>query len=286
LGNEILRKIRITPDEFDIWVKAPEVSENAKPGQFVIIRVDESGERIPLTIADTDPISESIRLIYQVVGASTLKLSKLNSGDKILNLAGPLGRESELTSAKKVIVAGGGVGIAAILPIIKGLKKNQNEIYSIIGAKTKEYLILKNEIREFSDFFFICTDDGSEGEKGFVTNIYNKLLKNENHGFDASWAVGPTVMMKALSEIAVEKNILLWTSLNPIMVDGTGMCGGCRVKVRNTIKFACVDGPEFDGRFVDWNSLLLRQKQFTGQEKESFSLKSEHGGGCRSDVKD
>lgn len=265
----ITKKRKIADDEFDIWIKAPLIASSAGPGQFVVIRSHDGAERIPLTIADSNSETGEIRIIYQVVGTSTQKLSKVECGEYIMNVAGPLGKPSEMCSQKKVIVIGGGVGIAAILPIVKALHRLENHVVTILGAKNKDYIILREELDEYSDELIITTNDGSEGFKGFVTDMLSNKLEN---GFevDCAWAVGPTVMMKAVSVIAGINVFPVWTSLNPIMIDGTGMCGGCRVKVDGEVKFACVDGPEFDGRFVDWDNLTQRQRQYDDEEKESY----------------
>jgi len=257
----------VAPNEFDIWIKAPQIATHAKAGQFVIIMSDEESERIPLTIADSDG-KEAIRIIYQVVGTSTQKLSRLNEGDAISNCAGPLGKPSEIPTGEKTLVIGGGVGIAAILTIIKTLKEQSNHVTTILGSRDSEHIILEDEIRQISDELLIYTDDGSAGTKGLVTDAMKSLFEGGRE-FDAAWAVGPTVMMKYCSLVAKEQDLLIWTSLNPIMIDGTGMCGGCRVKVNNTIQYACVDGPEFDGRAVDWDILMNRQKQYLQEEQES-----------------
>lgn len=267
MSYTILKKVQAAPNEYDIWVKAPQIASHAKAGQFVIVMADENSERIPLTIADTDK-KEAIRVIYQVVGTSTEKLAQLNVGDSLNTCAGPLGQPSEIPEGKQTLVIGGGVGIAAILTIIKTLKEKGNHVTTILGSRDREHLILENEIREIADETLIYTDDGSAGKKGLVTDGMNALFEAGKR-FDAAWAVGPTIMMKFCSLVAKEHDLLIWTSLNPIMIDGTGMCGGCRVKVKDTIKYACVDGPEFDGRYVDWDILMNRQKQYSKEETES-----------------
>ncbi len=267
MGYKITEKKKIAPDEYDIWVQAPRIAKHASAGQFVIIIVDEEGERIPLTIAGMRE-DEEIRLIYQVVGSSTEKLSRLDTRDEIGNIAGPLGKPSELTRGKQTLVIGGGVGIAAIVPIIQALKASDNMVTVILGSRDADHMILKEEIESAADEVLIYTDDGSLGEKGRVTDAMMKLHK-DGRDFDQAWAVGPTIMMKYCSLLAKDIDLPIWTSLNPIMIDGTGMCGGCRVKVRDEIKFACVDGPEFDGRFVDWKMLMQRQKQYKKEERQS-----------------
>jgi ferredoxin--NADP+ reductase len=250
------------------------ISRYAEPGQFVMIRATEESERIPLTIADTYPERNSIRLIFQVAGTSTYKLSRLKEGDYVLNIAGPLGKPSETVENRKVLLIGGGVGIAAIFPIAKHLFKKGNDVDVILGAKNASLLILKDEFTAYCDQIYLCTDDGSHGRKGFVTDIMKELLEKNTQpiqsAYSVGWAVGPTIMMRKCSEIAKNYTFHLWVSLNPVMVDGTGMCGGCRVIVNQQIYFACVDGPEFDGREVDWDNLLLRQKQFSEEERHSW----------------
>jgi len=263
----ILKKVQVAPNEYDIWVEAPQIASHAKAGQFVIVMADENAERIPLTIADTDK-KEAIRIIYQVVGTSTEKLARLNEGDALRNCAGPLGKPSEIPHGKRALVIGGGVGIAAILTIIKTLKEQNNHVTAILGSRDRDHLILEDEIRSVADETWVFTDDGSAGEKGLVTDGMKKLFELGKQ-FDAAWAVGPTIMMKFCSAVAKEHDLVIWTSLNPIMIDGTGMCGGCRVKVKDTVKYACVDGPEFDGRYVDWDILMNRQKQYTDEEAHS-----------------
>lgn len=267
MSYTILKKNQVAPNEYDIWIKAPQIATHAKAGQFVILMADEQSERIPLTIADTDK-KEAIRIIYQVVGTSTQKLSQLNEGDALSHCAGPLGKPSEIPTGKRTLVIGGGVGIAAILTIIKALKEQSNHVTTILGSRDSEHIILEDEIRQFSNDLLIYTDDGSAGEKGLVTDGM-KALFEASREFDAAWAVGPTIMMKFCSLVAKEHDLLIWTSLNPIMIDGTGMCGGCRVKVNDIIQYACVDGPEFDGRAVDWDILMNRQKQYLQEEQES-----------------
>jgi len=279
LPYKIVSKKNIAPNQTDCWIQAPLVAQHAQPGQFVVLRVDEVGERIPLTIADADPEQGTIRLIVLQAGESTQKICALQQGEEILNLMGPLGHPSELPENQKLLMVGGGVGIAAILPMVKRAKELGNLVWAILGAKSSEHMILQQEISHFADRTLLCTDDGSLGHKGFVTDVFAQVLSEKKPAFDQGWAVGPTVMMKALSAVAVENDFLLWTSLNPIMVDGTGMCGGCRVTVDGQMKFACVDGPEFDGRKVDWVELLQRQAQYLSAEKQSLQA---HG--CRLDT--
>lgn len=267
MSYKIIKKREIAPNEYDIWIEAPQIAKHAKAGQFVIVMADEQSERIPLTIADTDK-TQAVRVIYQVVGTSTQKLEQLQENDTISSLAGPLGMPSEIPEGKRALVIGGGVGIAAILTIIKTLKEKGNHITCILGSRNKEHLILNDEISAIAHETIVYTDDGSIGKKGLVTDGMEKLFE-KGEKFDAAWAVGPTIMMKYCSLVAKEHELLIWTSLNPIMIDGTGMCGGCRVKVGDEIKYACVDGPEFDGRDVDWETLINRKNQYKKEEEDS-----------------
>lgn len=262
--NEIVVKKELAPSIKLMVVYTPLVARKFKPGQFVIVRVCEEGERIPLTIADAD--NDNITLVFQEVGKTTKMLGRLNVGDRILNLLGPLGRPTHIENYGHVCCVGGGVGVAALYPIAKALKEIGNRVTSIIGARTKDLIIFEDEMRRVSDELYITTDDGSKGERGFVTDVLKRLL--EKNIFDRVFAIGPAIMMKVVSDVTKTKNIKTIVSLNPIMIDGTGMCGGCRVIVGGETKFACVDGPGFDGHLVDFNHLLLRLKMYEKQEKE------------------
>ena len=248
-----------------IEVLAPDIAKKALPGQFIVSKIDEKGERIPLTIAEKDSKKGTISLIFQEIGATTKRLGSLDEGEEILNLAGPLGKPSEIKNYGKVIAIGGGVGTAVVYPLICALKETGNIVFSILGVKSKRFLILEKELREISDKFFLTTDDGSAGEKGFVSDVLKKLLAREK--IDLVITAGPLIMMKVISQITEPYKIKTIVSLNPIMVDGTGMCGSCRVRVGNESKFACVDGPEFDGHLVDFDTLIARSKLFSSQEK-------------------
>lgn len=267
--NEITYKDQLSEKEFDFWIKAPLIAEKAQPGQFVILRMDETGERIPLTIVDTNTTKGEIRLIIQVVGTSTTILSNLQVGDQILDIVGPLGEPTKIKNYGKVMVVGGGVGIAAIYPILKGLKQAGNEVITILGAKMAELVILVDECREYSDQLIINTDDGSLGEKGLVTASMEKILSADS-AVKCIWSIGPGIMMKFCTLTAEKFGVPIYVSLNPIMIDGTGMCGGCRVTVGNSTKFACVDGPEFLGSEVDWDEFLMRLRQYGVEEKCSY----------------
>jgi ferredoxin--NADP+ reductase len=252
-------------------IKAPLVAKKAKAGQFIILRIDEKGERIPLTITDYDRKEETVTIIFMEVGKTTKQLGKLEIGDSILNFTGPLGEASEIKKYGNIVCIGGGVGIAPLYPIIKALKLEDNYIISILGARNKNLLMLENEIGKYSDEFFITTDDGSKGTKGFVSDILQNII-DSNKKIDIVWAIGPVIMMKVVANLTKKYNIKTIVSLNPIMVDGTGMCGGCRVEIDGKTKFACVDGPEFDGHKVDFNNLMLRNRRFLRDEEESCKM--------------
>jgi ferredoxin/flavodoxin---NADP+ reductase len=251
-------------------IKAPLVAKKAQPGQFIILRIDEKGERIPLTIADFDRKKGTITIIFLEVGKTTKQLGTLNVGDSLENFVGPLGLPSEVKKYDTVVCVGGGVGIAPLYPIVKALKEAGNYVISILGAKTENLLLLEKEIHGFSDEFYIATDDGSKGHKGFVSDVLQQVINK--HKVDMVMAVGPIIMMKVVSDLTRKYNIKTLVSLNPIMVDGTGMCGGCRVSVDGKTKFACVDGPEFDGHKVDYENLMLRNRRFMHEEGEACRL--------------
>jgi ferredoxin--NADP+ reductase len=251
-------------------VKAPLVAQKALPGQFIILRINEKGERIPLTIADSDPKDGTVTIIFLEVGKTTKQLGALNVGDFLENFAGPLGMPSEVKKYGTVVCVGGGVGIAPLYPIVKALKQAGNRVISILGAKTANLLLLENEIQKFSDEFYIATDDGSKGHKGFVSDVLQQII--DRHKVDMVMAIGPIIMMKVVSNLTKKYDIKTLVSLNPIMVDGTGMCGGCRVSIDGKTKFACVDGPEFDGHKVDYENLMLRNRRFVHAEGEACRL--------------
>jgi ferredoxin--NADP+ reductase len=252
-------------------IKAPMVAKKALAGQFIILRIDEKGERIPLTIADYNREEGTITVIFMEVGKTTKQLGTLNVGDSILNFAGPLGQPSEIKKYGTVVCIGGGVGIAPLYPIIRELKQAGNYVISILGARNEKLLMLEKEIREFSNEIHICTDDGSKGTKGFVSDILQQLIDDKKE-IDIVWAIGPVIMMKVVVNLTKKYNLKTIVSLNPIMVDGTGMCGGCRVSIGGETKFACVDGPEFDGHLVDFDNLMLRNRRFICEEEESCKL--------------
>jgi len=257
---------------FDI--NAPKIAAKIKPGQFVIVRVNETGERIPLTVADVDRFSGTITIIFQVVGKSTALMRSLNAGDFLKDVVGPLGKETPTTKLGTIIVVGGGTGIAILHHLTKALKKTGNFIIGIIGAREKEMLILEEEMKLLCDDLIITTDDGSYGMQGFVTQPLEKYL-GERHDIKEVYAIGPIIMMKNICNLTKKYNIKTMVSLNPIMIDGTGMCGGCRVTVGNKTKFCCVDGPDFDGHEVDFDEFEKRNSMYLKDEKNAllFSIK-------------
>lgn len=273
----ITEKRELAPGIKLIKVLAPEIAKKAKAGQFVILRVDETGERIPLTLADWDRKEGTITLVFLEVGVSTKKLGKLNKNDVILNLLGPLGNPTEVKDYGSICVVGGGVGIAAAYPIARALKEAGNKIISIIGARSANLLIFEDEMKEYSDEIHISTDDGTRGYKGFVSDLLKDLL-TKGYKFDMVYAVGPALMMKAVADVTRPYKIKTIVSLNPIMVDGMGMCGACRVIVGGKTRFTCVDGPEFDAHEVDFTELIRRQRAFIEEEKKALEI-FEKGGG-------
>ena len=266
-----------TPDTriVKVDVYAPLIAGKARPGQFVVLMVKEEGERIPLTVVGTDERAGNITLIFQELGLTTKLLGKLNEGDSLYALTGPLGRETDIKKYGKTILIGGGVGIAEIYPVAKAMKEAGNRVDVIIGARTRAFLILEDELKAFSDELYTATDDGSYGEKGFTTDILRTLLAG-NSGSAAKdvmvYAVGPIPMMRLVSSITGKLKIKTLVSLNALMVDGTGMCGSCRVSVNNEVKFSCVDGPEFDGHQVDWEELDKRNRIYRDKEKHVCRL--------------
>lgn len=265
----IVRKEKLADNIHLIEVEAPLIARSARPGQFVILRLNEQGERIPLTIADQHPETGTIEIIFQEAGASTKMLAGLKAGDDILNLLGPLGTPAHIEKVGTVVVIGGGVGIAEIYPAIKAYRQAGNRVLAIIGARDKELLITESKIRDISDELHITTDDGSCGRKGFVSDILKELIESLPQ-IDLVYAVGPVPMMEALSKITYPHNIKTIVSLNPLMLDATGMCGVCRVTVGGKVLFACVDGPEFNAHLVDFAELKKRLTIFKDQEKEAL----------------
>jgi ferredoxin--NADP+ reductase len=250
-------------------IEAPEIARKRKAGQFVVLMIDDKGERIPLTIVDSDSQQGTITIIYQVVGKTTARLAKLNKGGFIMHVLGPLGHPTEIENFGTAVVIGGGVGIGVAYPIAVALKNAGNKVISIIGARTKDILILENDMRKVSDRLLVATDDGSCGFHGFVSAVLQNLIDSKEK-IDIIYAIGPVPMMRVLSNLTRPYGIKTIVSLNPIMVDATGMCGACRVAVGGKTMFCCVDGPEFDGHEVDFNLLMTRLRMYCDQEKQAM----------------
>ncbi|MCP4754507.1 MAG: sulfide/dihydroorotate dehydrogenase-like FAD/NAD-binding protein [Proteobacteria bacterium] len=271
--NEILIKKQLSEDVFLMKVKAPLIAEERLPGQFIILQLDNDfGERIPLTIADASQDEGTITLIFQVVGKTTHDLSDLNEGDSIANLVGPLGRPTHIDKFGTVVCVGGGIGVAPMHPIAKALKAAGNHVVIIIGARTKELIILEDEMTAIADEIIVCTDDGSYGRKALVTEPLKELCER-NPKPDMAIAIGPPIMMKFCAETTRPYGVHTLVSLNTIMVDGTGMCGGCRVNIDGKAKFVCVDGPEFDGHQVDFDNMMLRLGAYRDMEIEAHKCR-------------
>ena len=267
----ILEKNDLASKVYRYVIAAPDIVKKAKAGQFVILRLHEGGERIPITLADWDIQQGTVTLYVQAIGKTTAMMSMLKVGDFLTDVVGPFGLPSHVEKGKTFVAVGGGFGIAAIHPIVRANKLIGNKTISIIGARSKEMIIMENEMRAISDEVRIATDDGSYGTKGFVTTILKSMLENKEP-VDVVLAIGPVIMMKAVSDLTKQYGVKTLVSLNPIMMDGTGMCGACRVIVGDTMQFACVDGPEFDGHAVDFNLLMARQKMYSPQEKISMEI--------------
>ncbi len=273
---KIIKKKMLNSQTGLFVIHAPRIAKKHRAGQFVILRINENGERIPLTIADSDPGKGTITIVCQSVGKTTTMLNTLKEGDEILDLVGPLGNPTHIENYGTVLVIGGGVGTAEAYPIARAFKGAGNKVLAIIGARTKELIIFEDEMRQFCDAVYVTTDDGSYGEKGLVTDVLKKLL-DSGERIDMVLAVGPVPMMKAVSDATRNSGIRTLISLNSIMLDGTGMCGGCRVSIGGKDRFVCVDGPEFDGHIVDFDLLAKRQRMYIEEEKRSMELfKEEH----------
>ncbi len=260
-------------------IAAPEIARRRKPGQFVVLRINEEGERIPLTIADADPQAGVITLIFQEVGTSTAKLGKLKAGDSISDLIGPLGVPTHVEKFGTVVCVGGGIGIAPVYPIAKAMQEAGNTVLSIIGARTKDLLILEEEMAKVSNVLKVSTDDGSYGYHGFVSDVLQDFM-DQGTTIHLVVAIGPVPMMRVVCNVTRNKNIKTVVSLNPIMVDATGMCGACRVTVGGRTRFVCVDGPEFDGHQVDFAELVKRQRAYLDQEKHAYESFLHPSGVC------
>ncbi|MFQ9922954.1 MAG: sulfide/dihydroorotate dehydrogenase-like FAD/NAD-binding protein [Beduini sp.] len=271
---KIIKKEKLNDVVELMEIKAPHVSRKCLAGQFIILRVSEDGERIPLTIADFDREKETVTIIYQIVGYSTAQLAKLNEGDELQDFAGPLGVPTVLSKHQHVIGVAGGVGAAPLYPQLKALHDMGVKVDVIIGGRSKEYILWKEKFEPICEHVYIATDDGTMGTKGFVTTVLQDLL-DKKETFDEVIAIGPVPMMKAVVNVTRPYQIKTSVSLNPIMIDGTGMCGCCRVSVDGKIKFACVDGPDFDGMLVDFDELINRQRMFKSEEQHICHLTME-----------
>ncbi|MCR6514234.1 sulfide/dihydroorotate dehydrogenase-like FAD/NAD-binding protein [Clostridium sp. LY3-2] len=287
---KILKKEKLNDNTFLMDIEAKRVSKSAKPGQFIIIKNDEKGERIPLTIADFDKEKGTVSIVFQVVGKGTKDLANFEVGDSVSDFVGPLGRPSEFVSEniedlkkKKFVFIAGGVGAAPVYPQVKWMKEHGIDVDVIIGARSKDILILESEMKEVAGNLYISTDDGSYGFDGRVTDLLKDLVENKGKHYDEAIVIGPMIMMKFMCMLTKELNIPTIVSLNPIMVDGTGMCGACRVTVGEEIKFACVDGPEFDGHKIDFDEAMRRQTMYKTEEGRKILKEKEgdtHHGGC------
>ena len=286
----ILKAEQLADKIYLMDVEAPRVARSCQPGEFVIVKIDEAGERIPLTICDFDREKGTITIVFQTVGASTYRMAFLKEGDSFQDVAGPLGNPSEFVKdpleevkKRKYLFVAGGVGAAPVYPQVKWMKEHGIEADVIVGSKNKDLLILEKEMEAVAGTLYVTTDDGSYGRKGMVTSVIEDLVKKEGKTYDICVAIGPMIMMKFVCKLTKELGIPTIVSLNPIMVDGTGMCGACRVTVGDTVKFACVDGPEFDGHLVDFDQAMKRQQMYKTLEGRDLLKAQEgdtHHGGC------
>ncbi len=265
---KIVEKKVLNPTVVQITIDAPHVAKRAKAGQFIILRVDEEGERVPFTIADADPEKGTVTIIYQIVGASTKKLSALEEGDFLADFAGPLGKPSEI-EGENVVIIGGGVGCAIALPTAKAFHEAGKNVDTIVGFRNKDLVILEDEFKNVSDHYYLMSDDGSVGEKGLVTAKLEELIQS-GQKIDKVIAIGPLIMMKFVCALTKKYDIPTVVSMNPIMIDGTGMCGGCRLMVDGKMQFACVDGPDFDGHLVDFDAAMSRNRQYAEKERHDY----------------
>lgn len=291
MGNKIVKKRKLADSIYLMDIEAPRVAKASNPGQFIIVKNDEKGERVPLTIADYDQDKGTVSIVFQTVGASTKQLETFEEGDYVADFVGPLGMPSEFVKEdinelknKKIIFIAGGVGAAPVYPQVKWFKEKGLDVDVIVGSRTKDLLILEDEMRKVAGNLYVCTDDGTYGFNGRVTDCLKDLVENQGKKYDHAVVIGPMIMMKFMCMLTKELNIPTTVSLNPIMVDGTGMCGACRVNVGGKIKFACVDGPEFDGHLVNFDESMRRQAMYKTEEGRAI-LKLEEGdthhhGGC------
>jgi ferredoxin--NADP+ reductase len=284
---KIVNKRLLSPNIYLMDVEAPRVAKSAKPGQFLIVKMHEKGERIPLTICDYDAAKGTVTIVFQAMGTSTKEMAKFEEGDHFVDFVGPLGQPSEMVyenleelKNKKTIFIAGGVGTAPVYPQVKWLHDRGIDADVIVGSKSKEMLILEEEMKAVAGNLYVCTDDGSYGFKGLVTDRLKMLVQEEGKQYDLVVAIGPMIMMKFVARLTKELGIHTIVSLNPIMVDGTGMCGACRVTVGNETKFACVDGPEFDAHLVDFDEAMRRQTMYKSEESQAEFRNTHAGGGC------
>ena len=287
---KILKAEKLAEKIFLMDVEAPRVAKSCQPGEFVIVKMDEKGERIPLTICDFDREKGTVTIVFQIVGASTLKMSELQAGDAFQDFVGPLGQPSEFVKedieavkGRKYLFVAGGVGTAPVYPQVKWMKQHGIDVDVIVGAKNKELLILEDMMKAQAGNLYITTDDGSYVRKGMVTEVIKDLVENQGKQYDVCVAIGPMIMMKFVCKLTKELNIPTIVSMNPIMVDGTGMCGACRLTVGDEVKFACVDGPEFDGHLVNFDEAMKRQQMYKTEEGRAMLKAVEgdtHHGGC------
>ncbi len=278
--HAIVEKRELAPNTYLVRVQAPLIARKRKAGQFIIIMVDKQSERLPLTIVDSNPDEGTITLVFQAVGKSTMRLAKLNVGDTVSDIAGPLGQPTHIENFGLCIVVGGGYGVAPVVPIARALAEAGNRVVAINGARTAEAVILVDELEKFCERVEICTDDGTLGHHGMVTSVLEAMLA-EYGNVDFVLAIGPAPMMRAVADMTRAPAIPTMVSLNPIMIDGTGMCGGCRVDVGGERKFACVDGPEFDGHLVDFDKLMARQRVYREFESEA---RAQYEHACKLDL--
>jgi ferredoxin--NADP+ reductase len=266
MSYKILSKRELCANQYELVIDAPNVVRNAQAGQFIIFRAEENGERVPLTIADVDKATGALTIVFMAVGYSTKKLAELNVGDELVDLVGPLGKPTEIKNYGTVVCLAGGYGAAPCYLIAKAFKEAGNKVYMIMGARTKDLIFWQDKMKDACSELFITTDDGSLGEKGFVTQVLERIIKTEK--VDYAIAVGPLPMMRAVAELTRDKNIYTEASMNPIMVDGTGMCGACRVTVGNEVKFACVDGPDFNAHLIDFDEVINRSRIYKDEERK------------------
>ena len=266
MGYEILKKVELCPNQYELTIKAPYITRNAKAGQFIILRVEEEGERVPLTIADFDSEKGELTIVYMAVGYTTKKLAKLEVGDEIVDIVGPLGQPTHIKNYGTVVCLAGGYGAAPCYLIAKAFKEAGNKVYMIMGARNKDLIFWNDKMKDACTELYITTDDGSLGTKGFVTGVMEDIMAKEK--VDYAIAVGPMPMMRAVAELTRGKGIKTEASMNPIMVDGTGMCGACRVTVGGKVKFACVDGPDFDAHEIDFDEVINRTRIYKDEERK------------------